>query len=388
MRLLLAVLTLGLFAGQAAHAQSVLNMADGVNSVRVGGVAGEYLSTLPTLSNGQATPLMVDSSGHLLVSGTLTGGGGSTQGTYNSSAPTLTSGAMSGLQLNVHGGLIVDGSAVTQPVSGAVSVSNFPVNGSGNLLVQAQDAATGSGSIAAAGTVFSLTGAQTAGYSSISVQLTSTGSGNTIEFQQAADGATWVTTPCALVTNNGGGLQSFLPAGGTSLYVCPLYGAFRLQVAAYGSGTISTAYMLRVNPMAHNPMVDQGAANQSGASWMVNLKPQTTGALTNYRINAAATTNATSVKTSAGVLYGYSLCNASASLRYVRLFNLATAPTVGTSTPTQTVILAANGGCVTLSSDVGVTYSAGIALDITGANGDSDTTAVSANDVSGALYYQ
>lgn len=42
---------------------------------------------------------------------------------------------------------------------------------------------------------------------------------------------------------------------------------------------------------------------------------------------AAATTNATSVKTSAGNVYGYSLSNTLGTVYYLRMYNLAAAPT-------------------------------------------------------------
>lgn len=112
----------------------------------------------------------------------------------------------------------------------------------------------------------------------------------------------------------------------------------------------------------------------------------TNSGLLTARVNAAATTNATLVKGSAGQVYGWSLSNASAAAKYVRLFNKATAPTVGTDTPAITIALAA-GATVTFSAAAGVAYSLGIGYDITGANGDADATAVAANDVTGAIFY-
>lgn len=110
------------------------------------------------------------------------------------------------------------------------------------------------------------------------------------------------------------------------------------------------------------------------------------GGLTTARVNAAATTNATLIKGSAGQVYGWSLSNAAAAARFVRLFNKATAPTVGTDTPVLTIALAA-GATVTFSTDIGIIHTLGIGYDITGANGDADATAVTANDVTGAIYY-
>lgn len=117
---------------------------------------------------------------------------------------------------------------------------------------------------------------------------------------------------------------------------------------------------------------------------------QITGApsagLTTRRINAAATTNSTLVKALAGQVYAWSFSNPSAAAKFVRLFDKATAPTVGTDTPVLTIALAA-GATATFSTEIGIAFALGIGFDITGANGDADATAVAANDVTGALYY-
>jgi len=224
----------------------------------------------------------------------------------------------------------------------------------------------------------------TTGYQTISFQATSIGAGNTIHFETSNDGATWVNHAGCF---NGGQANPLLNVT-AAVFVCQAYTRYmRINVTVYGSGTISVLVVAKQGPTASGAgNVAQGLGGST--AWSVKISPQTTGGATNFRINAAATTNATNVKASAGQVYGWCLTNAAAALRYVRLFNLATAPTVGTSTPTQTIILAANGGEVCQSFDFGIVYATGIAFDITGANGDSDATAVTANDVSGALYFQ
>lgn len=107
---------------------------------------------------------------------------------------------------------------------------------------------------------------------------------------------------------------------------------------------------------------------------------------THVRVASAATTNATSVKATPGRVYGIALANTSAAAKFVKLYNKASAPTVGTDTPVHTIALAA-GQRVDLSWPVGMPFSTGIAYAITGAVADSDTTAVAANDVHGGLLY-
>jgi hypothetical protein len=111
------------------------------------------------------------------------------------------------------------------------------------------------------------------------------------------------------------------------------------------------------------------------------------GAYTARAINAASSSMATVIKTSAGMLYGYEACNNGTSAVYLRIFNLGVAPTVGTSTPAISKIIPA-GTCQGYSTDVGLTFGTGIALDVTsGSLADSDTTTIaSANQVAVQMY--
>lgn len=117
------------------------------------------------------------------------------------------------------------------------------------------------------------------------------------------------------------------------------------------------------------------------------LGATTTGGVSIYRVLSAATTNAASVKASAGQVYGWHITNLSATAaRFVKLYNMATAPTVGTDTPVMTLPLPA-GGQANVAFPTGIAFATGIALAITGALADSDTTAVAANDVVVNLAY-
>lgn len=115
--------------------------------------------------------------------------------------------------------------------------------------------------------------------------------------------------------------------------------------------------------------------------------PATSGGPTVARIKAAASTNATSLKASAGQLYGYILANNTAAAKYVKIYNKASSPTVGTDTPAFTIIVPASGGA-NVSFDFGIPLGTGIAYAITGAVADSDTTSTAADDIHGMLLYK
>ena len=114
---------------------------------------------------------------------------------------------------------------------------------------------------------------------------------------------------------------------------------------------------------------------------------QTSPASTVKTVEAAATTNATSTKAAAGTLYGFSLCNNTASVKFFKFYNKASAPTVGTDVVFFKLQIPAN-GCRDRSSLQGLNFTLGIAYAITGLEADSDTTVVAAGDVSGIFDYK
>lgn len=117
--------------------------------------------------------------------------------------------------------------------------------------------------------------------------------------------------------------------------------------------------------------------------WLVTDTAATTGGLTAGRIISAATTNATSVKGSAGQLYTILAHNINAAVRYLKLYNKATAPTVGTDTPILTMPIPGNtaGAGFVINCDKGWAFSLGVAAAITTGVADADTGAVAANEI-------
>lgn len=98
------------------------------------------------------------------------------------------------------------------------------------------------------------------------------------------------------------------------------------------------------------------------------------------KLIAAATTNATSVKAGATNIGWISAHNLSASVRYLKVYNKASAPTVGTDVPVQVIPLRPNSEVV-FAPFAGLRLATGFALAITGGLADNDTTAIGANEV-------
>lgn len=108
-------------------------------------------------------------------------------------------------------------------------------------------------------------------------------------------------------------------------------------------------------------------------------------ASTTFHALSAATTNATSVKASAGVVTGFTLTNANAAARSFKLFNKATSPVPGTDIPVRTVVVpggtATAPGVAALAHPVGLNFPLGVGFAVTGLLADLDATAVTAGDL-------
>jgi hypothetical protein len=136
-----------------------------------------------------------------------------------------------------------------------------------------------------------------------------------------------------------------------------------VQIIAKASGTLGALAL----ETATNPGFAQPVAGTLG------------GCSTSLTISAAST-NATSVKASAGTLYGVQVNNLNASVRYLKLYNKASAPTVGTDTPVKVIAIPAASSITVPIPPVGVAFATGIAFALTTGIANSDTGAVSANE--------
>jgi len=101
---------------------------------------------------------------------------------------------------------------------------------------------------------------------------------------------------------------------------------------------------------------------------------------TTYRVISAATTNGQVISTLPGHLIGVDLYNTdTTSPSYVKFFDLATVPNLGTDIPVMvfTVGVSASGGRVTLGGDqLNYKFKTGIAMAITKLPDDTDATAL------------
>lgn len=210
-------------------------------------------------------------------------------------------------------------------------------------------------------------------YRSINIQITGTWVG-TITFQVSNDNSNWATQS---ILNSVGSTTTVGNATTNSCFYGTLGGFqyFRAIFTAYTSGT-ATANAYLAKEIVATPVNTNGAI-VSVSSFTANT---TSSATTLYTVNSAASTNAASIKATGANLYGISVMNTSAATKYVRLFNLTVAPTVGTSVPIMVVAVPA-----TSSKEIqyvpAVRFGTGLSVAITGGAAATDSTAVAAGDV-------
>lgn len=125
------------------------------------------------------------------------------------------------------------------------------------------------------------------------------------------------------------------------------------------------------------------AANQ-----VVTPTPQASqGASTLHFVNSAASINATSVKSSAGVVNELTVTNNGASPMYLKLYNKASAPAPATDVPVKVILVPANQTIPVSGGPFGIRFSTGIAYVLVTGSANTDTTAVTANQCTVSISY-
>jgi hypothetical protein len=260
----------------------------------------------------------------------------------------------------------------------AILIDNkLPALSSGRIPVESNNAAsqvynyTATGAVA--GSTILVPSVDCSFFREVSVHLVSAGTGFFFKLQISNNNTNW--SDCPAVTSGGNvALAQFGTAG--LIYNYSLLGArfFRiLQVTSQIAGTTTlVAYALQ----QATPKLYQSVTGAVSANIVT-----TTGFSVFHSLISAASTNATNVRTAASTIGTCVLTNTSASFKYVKFFNLAVAPTMGTSTPVIQFPIAPNSTLDVSMSFAGLRLTVGLSYAITGGSALLDTTAVAAGDV-------
>ena len=162
-----------------------------------------------------------------------------------------------------------------------------------------------------------------------------------------------------------------------SLSAQPVYGwemsvnalkRIRVRATARTSGTQSWRFVQGTYATEPIPAAQISGTQPVSGTVTVTNPPGTT-----YNVVTTASTNSAVVKATAGMLYEITISNPTATAAYVKLYNKATAPTVGTDVPVFTQAVAA-GATVALSfGQVGKRFATGIGIACTAAAAATDT---------------
>ncbi len=202
------------------------------------------------------------------------------------------------------------------------------------------------------------------------------------------DGANWVVIGLINVAGTNAIVGS---VSSNNTYLFPMgMRRYRAILTAWTSGNITANPSFNVSGVLPAYAAQLGAGSADIGLFHPIAPVGATGAATKHRLVSAATTNAQNVSAVANKrLIGGAIVNTSAAIKYLKFFNKASAPTVGTDVPVLTISLPV-GQTTPLSpllSDYGSLFAAGLSYAITGAATDLDTTAVAVGDVIVQLEY-
>jgi hypothetical protein len=185
---------------------------------------------------------------------------------------------------------------------------------------------------------------------------------------------------CIIIENNA------VPASSTDwrLHLVNALDATRFDVAPRNPGTTDQA---KAFPVVAN--IQSGTVTTVStvtALTTITTAGTPTAPATPYILNSAATTNGALVLTGTSGLHAFYATNTGASAAFVKLYNKATAPVVGTDVPAMILpVPAAVGGVPGVANlaigNQGFRFALGLGIAITGAVADTDTTAVAAGQV-------
>ncbi|WP_437587186.1 hypothetical protein [Sorangium sp. So ce1000] len=176
-----------------------------------------------------------------------------------------------------------------------------------------------------------------------------------------------------------------LPEGaGTLLATDEILGVHVLR-AKLQTGADGTAVDVSQNDPLPASLVEPlpAGGNTIGA---VSVKPATAGGLSVYRYIGLNSTGQ-NVKSSPGQVFGWHLSNSGASGVFVKLYNMGTAPQIGTSTPVATLYVPA-GQAISAGHTNGIEFSLGIGIGATTGVADNDISDPAANTMIVNVFYK
>lgn len=170
----------------------------------------------------------------------------------------------------------------------------------------------------------------------------------------------------------------------------------QIQPGAYATEPIPAAQISGTQPVSGTVTANIGTGSLAGITGAlpvganligdvgIQVRANATGAASIHHIVSAATTNVAQIKATAGRVYGYCLSNTTASWRYVKFHNVASA-TAGAAVA-MTVGIPPNGKAE-CHIPMGIGFATAISRSIVTGAADADTTATGVADVVGDIFF-
>jgi hypothetical protein len=334
-------------------------------------------SLTATAADGDYISLSTDSAGRLYVTSTITGTVAATQsGTW-----TVT-GAGGTFPVTDSGGSLTIDAPVGTPAfvrlsDGAAAITTLPVSLT-STTITGTVAATQSGTWNVTVNTALPTGSNTIG--NIGTIATS-------------------ITPGTAAANLGKAEDAVHATGDTGVAVWSV----RRDTAASGAGTDGDYASLNTDSTGHvwtrvgvalpagtNNIGDVDVLSISAGSNVigdVGLSGRTSGGLTLHR-RLSTGTDSTNVKNAAGQLFWAFVTNTNASARYIKFYNSASAPTLGSGTPVLSFLIPPGSSGLQITAEQGLAFSTGIGYTLSTGVADTDVATVAANEIVVNLGYR
>jgi hypothetical protein len=214
-------------------------------------------------------------------------------------------------------------------------------------------------------------------YDTLSIQVTGVYTG-ALSAQGTVDGSNWVTLSggSQFINMSNGAQVGAITSAAVGIYQIGLGGFLKVRITGLAAMTGTAAVTIR--GVEGNGMVALDAPLPVGTNTLggVNLAASFSGS--SYAAVTTASTNAASIKATAGNIYELAVSNLTAAIIYVKLYAKATAPVVGTDIPVLTIPVGIGALFAMEFGMAGKRVSPGIGIAVTANAIATDATAVAA----------
>lgn len=217
-------------------------------------------------------------------------------------------------------------------------------------------------------------------YDTATVQVVGTYTG-ALTVQVSVNGTNWVSLggTTALVNVATAGPAANIASGTQGIFQFDVSGFQAVRVTALAAVTGTANVTLAAGQGGGVIGIDTPIVIGAGSA-TIGTVIATTPSGANITVVSAATTNASVQKATAGNLFEVTVSNPTATPVYIKFYNKASAPTVGTDIPVMTITAPAASAtnkptdCVLTFAQIGKRFATGIAMAITGGPLATDTT--------------